>query len=67
MRRLRGSGSWTRPGAVIAAAAAAALFVGLGSGHSGTPAHRVALGQASAPAGMATMTGMAGINGIAGI
>ncbi|HEY1968121.1 MAG TPA: cupredoxin family copper-binding protein [Pseudonocardia sp.] len=61
MRRLRGSGSWTRPGAVIAAAAVGALLVGLGSAHSDTPTDRVALAHAGAPAGMARMPGMAGM------
>ena len=58
MRRLRGSGSLARPGAVIAAAAVGALFVGFGSGHDGAPAHD-ALGRAGAPAGMSGMAGMA--------
>jgi hypothetical protein len=53
MRSLRGAGTLTRPGAVIAAAAVGALVVGLGSAYGNTPVHPVALGQPGTPAEIA--------------
>jgi plastocyanin len=45
---------------MIAVAAASMAFAGLGSGHRAMPAHD-ALGPAGVPAGMARMSGMAGM------